>query len=802
MNIAIVMADDSTNQEVASCIKSLKEAGFDRLYSFTKQRFGVQAIVDSSVKIVKSIDQIPHEMYDNIVIMDCTTVPADFLSVLEKKMELYSSSNYAICLSGWTILSLDSESRFLPTSKAVKYDRMPRSERYSMNDSGDVVVHFMKTNLVAMKGYTVSDLVSRNGAQAVNDAIDDCLKMSVLLNNDDGYRRIPIVCIDVPDKWGRPLKSKYANTMYIRFPGTKLSSLTTHRWPAINNATPPSAIPNKNERLRKREELQKAYRPSPKPDSPEEKDRDPDLPILSVVFQTHNRTATACFCLDALCKNIEYGGAIHYCICDDRSYKGHIGALVSVLRDNDVKSFSVHTTSSDRWGLGTSMNNGLDWSFKFTDTVLTIEDDFLLRKRFNITKYVKELLKPDVAGIKLAANSERFNPVVECGHPGFKKVTADRKVLMSQRYTFNNLVMLRHKRVFDEIGKYAENVLPDVMEVDALIRFNNAFDNGHSDRLKVLWPTNLRLNTYDTEWFVHIGKSTLGHTSGIDTAKPYEYLADEELNRKCVDYSRRFFSSDIHLIIPCYNNPDLLDRCLRSVKSQKNPPKTLVTVVDDCSDKDMSIKIADVVCKYDFTVFMPLHDKKMAGGARNAALRLSPVVAPYTMFLDSDDEFENENALKNVADALVKNGNPDMLCLSYVFKNKLHMATSVSPTKSCAIAPWSRCVKTKLVKEFVENRRVCNDTIQYLRTLDSVSTVASIEEPIVRYNTDNKYSGWHSGSVKTSRACLEGMCLTMLDILFEKIDRATTKEAALSKLLYIENEFNKSLNALKEDILK
>lgn len=527
---------------------------------------------------------------------------------------------------------------------------------------------------------------------------------------------------------------------------------------------------------------------------------DEPLPILSVVFQTHSRTATACFCLESLCKNLKYRGKTHYCICDDGSDRGHVGALVKVLKDGGVNSYSVHTTSKDRWGLGASINNGLSWSFKFTDTVLTVEDDFLLRKPFDMTKYVKELLKPDVAGIKLAANSERFNPVVECNHRGFKKVTADKSVSMSQRYTFNNLVMLRHKRVFDVIGMYAENVFPDVMEVDALMRFNNAFDNGNSDELKVLWPTKLKLNTYDTEWFLHIGKSTLGHTSGMDTAKPYRYLADEALNKKRIEEADKYFESSIHVIIPCYDNPDLLDRCLKSIKNQKDAPKTMVTVVDDCSNEN-AIEIADVVCKYDFTVFMPLHEKRMAGGARNAALRHSPVTAPYTMFLDSDDEFFTEYSLKHVAEALEENGNPDMLCLSYMFKNELRTAVATSPTKMCTVAPWSRCVKTELVREFVENRRVCNDTIQYLRTLDSVNSVASTKDPIVKYNTDNKYSGWHSDSFKTSRARLEGMCLTMLDILFENMEKRTTKEAALNKLLYIEKEFNKSLETMKEKML-
>ena len=49
--------------------------------------------------------------------------------------------------------------------------------------------------------------------------------------------------------------------------------------------------------------------------------------VLPVVFLTHNRTAVARCCLDALCKNLKYSGRIHFCICDDRSEQGHVEAL-------------------------------------------------------------------------------------------------------------------------------------------------------------------------------------------------------------------------------------------------------------------------------------------------------------------------------------------------------------------------------------------------------------------------------------------------------------------------------------------
>lgn len=182
------------------------------------------------------------------------------------------------------------------------------------------------------------------------------------------------------------------------------------------------------------------------------------------------------------------------------------------------------------------------------------------------------------------------------------------------------------------------------------------------------------------------------------------------------------------------------------------------------------------------------------------ALDESPVGSSYTMFLDSDDELVGPDAIKTVMDELERNGYPDMLCLSYKSDAGVHVARETSPSTKCAIAPWSRCVKTDLVSRFVENRRMCNDTVQYLRTIDTVNSVASTDKVIIKYNSDNPDSGWSSDGVRTGRDGMEGMFMTILDILDEKMNRESTKAAARMKLDYIERTLSKSLSKLKERI--
>ena len=102
-----------------------------------------------------------------------------------------------------------------------------------------------------------------------------------------------------------------------------------------------------------------------------------------------------------------------------------------------------------------------------------------------------------------------------------------------------------------------------------------------------------------------------------------------------------------------------------------------------------------------------------------------------------------------------------------------------------AVAPWTRCTKASLVPRFAENVRMCNDTLQYIRTIDSADTVVSVPDAIVRYNSDNPESCWHSPSAKRSRRAMEGMFSTVMDLLFEEFDRPHTKSEARLSVRFI-----------------
>ena len=121
------------------------------------------------------------------------------------------------------------------------------------------------------------------------------------------------------------------------------------------------------------------------------------------------------------------------------------------------------------------------------------------------------------------------------------------------------------------------------------------------------------------------------------------------------------------VIIPVYNNGDLLEKALTSLTIQTNK-KFLTMVVDDCSTEDLSPIINKFKDKL-FLSYNKLKENKGPGGARQYGLNLlykqnekSDAKFEYVTFLDSDDllypratEMFYKEAIKQNVDILVSN---------------------------------------------------------------------------------------------------------------------------------------------------
>ena len=121
------------------------------------------------------------------------------------------------------------------------------------------------------------------------------------------------------------------------------------------------------------------------------------------------------------------------------------------------------------------------------------------------------------------------------------------------------------------------------------------------------------------------------------------------------------------VIIPVYNNGDLLEKALTSLTIQTNK-KFLTIVVDDCSTEDLSF----IINKFKDKLFLSYHklkENKGPGGARQYGLNLlyeqnkkTDAKFEYVTFLDSDDllypratEMLYKEAIKQDVDILVSN---------------------------------------------------------------------------------------------------------------------------------------------------
>lgn len=198
------------------------------------------------------------------------------------------------------------------------------------------------------------------------------------------------------------------------------------------------------------------------------------------------------------------------------------------------------------------------------------------------------------------------------------------------------------------------------------------------------------------------------------------------------------------IIVPNYNNAQWLDRLFESVCDQRRKDYELIFVDDVSTDDSYEIyrKWADKLPK---AYGLKLGKKRWNGGARNAGLAFAR--GKYTLFLDSDDCFCDNECLDTIGRVIEQNNYPDLVRLSYYYcagDNEHPVDLSAQDTiekivQGQDVACWTKCVKTEKVVPFAENT-LKEDVVQHIAQLDAVDTVATCAKPIVRWNRNNPNS--------------------------------------------------------------
>ena len=269
------------------------------------------------------------------------------------------------------------------------------------------------------------------------------------------------------------------------------------------------------------------------------------VPPVSVMMTTWNRTPLAVKCLKGLVKDVDYPASkLSWVLADDGSEPGHVEACIDALTSSGVSMDRIYVTRNYRsddddnakFGHALNLNNGLREAFKHSDIVLRTEDDLLPSQKIPIADFVKILRDNDnVAGIKLGHGADIARKLPWKGDPrAFAEDASYWNV-----FIFNHLAMICHRRVYDSIGMYNEDLAGADVEKDIGKRFMDKFRNRTPEQeydMKVLVPTfgettsKMAANKNRWFYFTHIGKDSVsGHSYRTDWSDDVIKLNSKEL---------------------------------------------------------------------------------------------------------------------------------------------------------------------------------------------------------------------------------------------------------------------------------
>lgn len=204
---------------------------------------------------------------------------------------------------------------------------------------------------------------------------------------------------------------------------------------------------------------------------------------------------------------------------------------------------------------------------------------------------------------------------------------------------------------------------------------------------------------------------------------------------------KKYFFS---VIIPNYNNGIWLRDCIDSVLFQSFQDFELI-LVDDVST-DNSVEIMNEYAQEHKNIKVIVNDtKKYNQGSRNVGID-ARCDSLYTVYLDSDDMFTDENVLQSIYDTINDNNSPDCIRLSYqairgdkVIPVMLKEDTPAKLVNNPNVACWTRVIKSDLIIKGPENTLMEDAVLNYMQC-DVIETVVPINRVCVDWNRNNTNS--------------------------------------------------------------
>lgn len=223
------------------------------------------------------------------------------------------------------------------------------------------------------------------------------------------------------------------------------------------------------------------------------------------------------------------------------------------------------------------------------------------------------------------------------------------------------------------------------------------------------------------------------------------------------------------IIIPNYNNGAFLRQCIDSVLNQSFKDFEIILVDDVSTDNSREIIKEYEERHYNIKAIL-LEEKKWNGGSRNEAIKI-PTDSTYTMFLDSDDWFDDDSCLQTIYDIIINNNYPDCVRLSYNWCGDekrpviLTQSTPADLVAVCDVACWTKCIKTELIQHFPENT-LMEDVVQHIAQCDVLQTVVPCLKPIVNWNRKNPTSCSTNPNIQNGKwlSSMYRYCADLMDL--------------------------------------
>lgn len=136
-----------------------------------------------------------------------------------------------------------------------------------------------------------------------------------------------------------------------------------------------------------------------------------------------------------------------------------------------------------------------------------------------------------------------------------------------------------------------------------------------------------------------------------------------------------------------------------------------------------------------------MDNRSYAGTCRNWSLDNTPDPT-YDLFLDSDDEFVDQDTLQKIHDYIVEKNFPDVVKCSFnLIDHRTRPTKIIRKDFNCDYgdmvrynAPWTYAVSSRIKSKFSENQKKFNDVMWSIRIMDKAESFSVFNTPTVNYH--------------------------------------------------------------------